>query len=295
MNSSLVRLFPPDPSSGSAPGLDPYIRDPYVGDPYIGDPFIEDPFSAIAAEHRAPPAGRPWVLTNMVASLDGAISIDGRSGKLGGAADAIVFGALRAICDVVVVGAATATAEAYRAPKPIGEQQSRRAERGQARRPRLAIVSGSLSFPLDLPALLEAGRTDPDRTDQDRVAPVLVFTGSAAPTARLEALAEVAEVVVSPSESVHPGWLLTELAARSLRIALLEGGPTLNGQFLAADLIDEWNLTISPLLAGGTSGRAVSGGANQTPVGFELDRVWTGGGLLFGRWTRPSIDTGTTT
>ena len=44
----------------------------------------------------------------MVASVDGAISLDGRSQPISGATDWFLFGLQRALADVIVVGAGTA-------------------------------------------------------------------------------------------------------------------------------------------------------------------------------------------
>jgi 5-amino-6-(5-phosphoribosylamino)uracil reductase len=68
---------------------------------------------------------------------------------------------------------------------------------------------------------------------------------------------------------------------------LSEGGPSLNGQLIAEDLIDEWNLTISPILAGGTSKRPATGQELLPPgLAMALDRVWHQDDLLFCRWIR---------
>lgn len=63
----------------------------------------------------------PWLRVNMVSSLDGAATGEsGRSGSLNNAADKQVFGHLRSLADVIVVGAGTARAEGYRpADRPI--------------------------------------------------------------------------------------------------------------------------------------------------------------------------------
>src|SRR5262245_36804108 len=71
-----------------------------------------DPRSAYALG-RPRPGDRPWLLVNMVTSLDGAVAIDGRSGALGGPGDHLVFHALRSLADVILVGAATVRAERY--------------------------------------------------------------------------------------------------------------------------------------------------------------------------------------
>src|SRR5258706_6627171 len=54
----------------------------------------------------------------MIASVDGAIMVDGRSGGLSGPADRLVFSVLRSLADVIVVGAGTARAERYRQAHP---------------------------------------------------------------------------------------------------------------------------------------------------------------------------------
>lgn len=65
-----------------------------------------------------PPADRPWVIVSMVASVDGATALDGRSGPLGNDTDRAVLGLARAAADVIVVGAATVRAEQYRPVRP---------------------------------------------------------------------------------------------------------------------------------------------------------------------------------
>ena len=60
-------------------------------------------------------AEQTWVRANFVTTLDGAATgDDGRSGSINTGADRDVFALLRALCDVVLVGAGTARAEGYR-------------------------------------------------------------------------------------------------------------------------------------------------------------------------------------
>ena len=71
---------------------------------------------------------------------------------------------------------------------------------------------------------------------------------------------------------------------------MCEGGPSLNGAMVAADVVDEWCLTLSPTVAGGDSSRIVTG----APVGVRghhLVSLLSADGLLFGRWlrTRPEL------
>jgi riboflavin biosynthesis pyrimidine reductase len=58
--------------------------------------------------------GAPMVRLNMVASLDGAVTLEGRSGPLGGSKDQELMGLLRMMADVIMVGANTVRIEGYR-------------------------------------------------------------------------------------------------------------------------------------------------------------------------------------
>ena len=62
-------------------------------------------------------------MVNMVASVDGAIAIDGVSGGLGGDGDSMAFRAIRASCDWIVAAAGTIRAERYRIPEPPRKPQ----------------------------------------------------------------------------------------------------------------------------------------------------------------------------
>ena len=63
----------------------------------------------------------PWLRVNMVATVDGAANgANGKTGSINDDIDRRVFQALRAMADVIVVGAGTARVEGYRpAPTPI--------------------------------------------------------------------------------------------------------------------------------------------------------------------------------
>lgn len=225
----------------------------------------------VAAEARPPHPDRPWVLVNMVASLDGAIAVDGRSGALGGPADKAMLSALRAIADVILVGAGTARAEGYGPPRPSAATRAARLARGQAETPRLAVVTRSLLLDLRAPLFTEA-----------EAAPAICTCATADPERR-DAAAAVAEVLVAGDDTVDLGEALRQLHRLGARVVTCEGGPSLNGDLLAAGLVDEWDLTISPLLVGGSAGRASRGPA-APPEWMHLDRLLEADGLLLGRW-----------
>lgn len=238
---------------------------------------VINPVEAVALERRLPHSNRPWVMTNMITSLDGGTAVDGLSGPLGGPADLSVFVALRAVADLIVVGAATASAESYKPPRPAANIQAARTARGQAARPTIVVVSRSLSLDPSEPLF-----SDPDHRP-------IILTVDDAPDDRATRLAEVADLVTAGSGNVDLALGLKTLRPQG-RVVLLEGGPSLNGQFIAADLVDEWNQTIAPVLVSGPSARPATGPAPAAPATLELDRLWAGGGLLFGRWVRTDQD-----
>lgn len=231
------------------------------------------PASAHAAASRPAPAHRPWVLVNMVASADGATAVEGVSGGLGGPADKVVFSALRAVADVILVAAGTARAEAYGPPRTPEDRRAERTARGQRPYPRLALVTGSLDLDPRSPMFTEAPE------------PPLVYTVAQAPAARRSALAPQAELVDAGTDRVDLAAVLADLGRRGVATVLCEGGPGLIGQLAAADLIDELDLTTSPLLVGGDS-RRVAVGPPTPPRGLVLAHLWEDDGTLFARYVR---------
>ncbi|MEL7159072.1 MAG: dihydrofolate reductase family protein, partial [Actinomycetota bacterium] len=115
----------------------------------------------------------------------------------------------------------------------------------------------------------------------------LIVTGAAAADDRRRRLQDVAEVITVGDDGVDLGAAIGELGRRGHRVLLAEGGPSLNSQLIADDLVDEWNLSISPLLAAGPSARPAQGRLDVGPPRpMTLARVWMSDDLLFCRWVR---------
>src|SRR3954464_1645111 len=80
--------------------------------------------------------GESWLRVNFVSTLDGAATgADGRSGSINTGADREVFALLRALADVVVVGAGTARAEGYRRAVTATRWRARRQAAGERAAP----------------------------------------------------------------------------------------------------------------------------------------------------------------
>jgi riboflavin biosynthesis pyrimidine reductase len=234
-----------------------------------------DVVTAYAADDRPPPEDRPWVLLNMITSIDGATAVDGLSGGLGGPADKEVFRAIRAVADVILVAAGTLRAEQYGPVRANAAVQRLRRARGQAPIPRLAVVTASLELDVTTPVFADADR------------PPIVFTTTAAVARRGDAVASGCDLRASDGPRVDLG-----AALRALRhddgaaVVLVEGGPSINGTLTESGLVDEVCLSLAPLLVGGPSARLAHGAQTGPPEALELRRVLTADGLLFLRYAR---------
>ncbi|MEU0136282.1 pyrimidine reductase family protein [Streptomyces sp. NPDC006296] len=228
----------------------------------------------LADAYAYPADGRCRLRANMVSTLDGAAQHDGRSQGISCAADMRVFGTLRGLADAIVVGAETARAEGYRPARAREAFAARRAAAGQGPAPAVAVVSASLDLDFSLPLFVSP------------LVPTLVVTGSAAPPDRIRAAREAgAEVVIAGDGSaVDPARAVAELDRRGLRRLLTEGGPRLLGQFVAAGVLDELCLTLSPMLTAGDAQRIAGGPAVSVPERFSLVSLLEEEGFLFTRY-----------
>jgi riboflavin biosynthesis pyrimidine reductase len=207
-----------------------------------------------------PPAQRrPYVFSNFVSTLDGVVSL-GVRGHLGGAdisghnaMDRMVMGLLRAVADVVLIGAGTLNADRRHLWTPEGICPELAAEfhalRDALRKPPTpltVIVSGSGKLNGSLPVFASAGAR----------AVVLTTSAGARELARRQRLAPAAvRAIPTTGPTLSPAVILR--AIRQLEAGnhvLLEGGPRLLGEFYARHLVDEQFLTLSPQLVGRSRG-----------------------------------------
>lgn len=199
------------------------------------------------------PGDRPALVLNMIASLDGRATLDGRTGGLANRADYEMFHALRGAGDAVLVGAGTVRAEGYGPMEQLA-----------------VVVSRSLALPPELGLLRAAGNR------------VVVVTD--APDGELAPCA--ADVSYLRMDVLDLGVALRRLRAEhGVRAIVCEGGPRLNAELLPAGLVDELHLVVSPLLVGGADPLTlVHGAALEPPVRGELAWLLESGGCLFARY-----------
>lgn len=212
-------------------------------------------FDRLYGTRRPAAEGRPWVGVCMITSLDGSTARDGRSGGLGNDGDRAVFGALRRAADAILVGAATARAEQYRAPRRAGQ--------------RIGVVTSTGSVDLST-----------DLFSSGAGFLVMPEDGPPAPHDITVLRAGVGRVDV--------GLALRRLGdvMSAASFVQVEGGPRLNASMLDANCVDELNLSLAPMLVGGDGSRLVAG-AEETIERFDqVHLIADDEGYLFSRWVR---------
>jgi riboflavin biosynthesis pyrimidine reductase len=240
---ALVRTLIDRDQDHLEPSLPPDLRELYDGD----------------LRFRSSPAERPFVVANFVSTLDGVVSYQTK-GQAGGStvsgsdtADGFIMGLLRASADAVIVGARTvydASPEALWIPEytyPDAKHLFREYRVNILQRPEyplLVVVSGSGRLELERAIFQTPGaRTVVITTSAGKDA--LARAGATKlPSVRIDAL-DARCGKIAPLAILR--LLYTQLGVGKL---LHEGGPTLFGQFLAEDAVDELFLTLSPQIAG---------------------------------------------
>ncbi|UQU66447.1 pyrimidine reductase family protein [Couchioplanes caeruleus] len=220
---------------------------------------------------RYPRAAEPTLRVNFVASVDGAVTVDGRSGGLGGPGDKQIFDMLRMTCDALIAAAGTVRTEKYDALRLDDAGRAWRRSHGLPEFPLMVVVSGSLG--LDPGQLIFSDAP---------IRPLVVTTARAVPP---PGLADAAEILALGDETVDLAAMVAELHRRGATQLLCEGGPRLFGSLIEADLVDEVCLTVSPLLAGGTAGR-IAAGSDGPARRLALRSVLSEGDELFLRYAR---------
>ena len=219
-----------------------------------------------------------WVRGNMIASLDGGATDDGKAGGLAGPGDRAVFALMRHVADVIVVGAATVRIENYSGAQLSVAQRQARQRRGQAEVPPIAVVT-------------QSGRPRPRR---EAVHP---HRGAAAdpdlqPIRRRDPAAGSARW---PRSSTHRArdptastrrTALKILAERRLFRVLTEGGPLFLSLLIENGPARRAVPDVAPILVGGVA-RRIATGPGQVHTQMRRTHLLTDDeGYLYTRYVR---------
>ena len=219
-------------------------------------------------------AERAWVRANFISTLDGAATgDDGSSGSINAGADREVFALLRALSDVVLVGAGTARTEGYMRANVRPPWLSLR--QGRPAHPTTAVLSRSGNVP---PALGQ------DREDSGEVLMITCARATVEAIDRARDTLGEDQVIVTGADTVDLAAAIDSLAARGLQRILCEGGPHVMRDLTVSGRLDELCLTIAPTLVAGEHPRITAGAAVTANLLPRL--LIESQGTILGRWTR---------
>ena len=235
--------------------------------PGAGGAGTEDLDDAALVEAYRLPAGRS-LRVDFVVSLDGSVTVEGRSGGLGSPGDKRVFRMLRALADAVLVGHGTAAAEGYRpvlADSAVGRLRT------------------AIGRPASAPVAVVSRRASLAPGDRLAVPSTILVTCAAADAGRRAALADAGvTVLVCGDDDVDLPAALDALADRGLEQLVCEGGPVLLSAALEAGVVDELDLSVAPALVGGPD--RLLAGRLPGVVRTRLLQVLEEDGVLFTRY-----------
>lgn len=187
------------------------------------------------------PPDRPYVLVNMVSSVDGKVVIDGTEQGIGSKVDQRLMRELRVHADVILNGAGTLRVSG--ASPRLGDPglEALRVARGKPRLPTSAVISRAGHLPFERSFFTARGEFD-----------AVVYLSDSATEGRQREVREAGRPLV-----LVPHGHEVRAALRHMRehlgaaVMLCEGGPDINAELFALDAVDELFLSIGPVIVGG--------------------------------------------
>lgn len=185
------------------------------------------------------PQHRPHICLSAALSVDGCINdTSGRRLILSNAEDLDAVDALRASCDALLVGAGTLRADDPRLVLRSEERRKERVARGLSPDP--------IKVTLTRNGNLDAGASFFSVGSAEKI----VYCPRQREAALRTSLGEVATVIAAGDGTVSLEHVVANLFARGVRRLLIEGGTSINTQFLSAGLVDELRLAVAPFFVG---------------------------------------------
>ncbi len=222
-----------------------------------------------------PGTPEPCIRAVMISSVDGTSTVDGRSGGLGTPTDRLVYDAMRARADLVLVGSETALTEDYGPARTAAVWADRR----PGPPPVILVFTRTLSD-----ALIDHCTRAGDGLQ--------VVVGHETPGDRVAAAREQGVTVHALDQGPLRRSVRSLAAHFGASEVALEGGPGLLGTFLREGVVDELVLSVAPeLIIGGEDSPLVTG-TGTTRVGMRVATAFTcPRGGLYTRWVVTGADT----
>ena len=217
--------------------------------PYASDSVnLREMYGAPRSRHSS---GRPSIGLCMVMSIDGSTVVEGKSTLLSNPADRDVLISLRSAAETIVVGAGTIREEMYEVPSKKGL--------------RVGVVTRTGKMDLNT-NLFKSG-----------VGFLIMPEDAKQPDTEFDL-----QIVRAGKGNVDLQLAMSQLPGTFVQ---LEGGALLNASMFAANLVDEINLTISPMVTGADSPR-LANGAPPLHSDYEVAHILEDNGFMFIRYLR---------
>jgi riboflavin biosynthesis pyrimidine reductase len=242
-------------------------------------------------------SGESFVYSNYVTSLDGRIAVPHptKAGmvvpdQITNPRDWRLFQELAVQADILITsgrylrdyaeGRAQEILRVYDDPQ-FADLKDWRTEHGLSPQPDMAVISGSLDFPVP-PALVQGDRN------------IVVITTNQADPERIKALeSQTGKFIIAGEGSVNGYSLVESLLDMGYRIIYNTTGPKVLHLLLAAGVLDRLYLTfVNRLLGGSPFSSVVEGGLLDPPADFSLNTIYldphalNGLGQLFTSYNR---------
>ncbi len=218
---------------------------------------------------------RPYVFINVAMTADGKIDTFERKGSaISSRRDKDRVDELRAGADAIIVGGKTLLEENPKLTVKSEALREGRVRRGMPPNPiKVGIVSGADIHP---------------DSDFLNVGParIVIFTTNRTSKEQVDFLrGRDADVFIHESERVDLSQALEKLYELGARRVMIEGGGTLNFEFLRLRLVDELMIYIAPMIFGGDHAPTLAAGAGlarSEAIALKLTNVETyeDGGIL---------------
>jgi riboflavin biosynthesis pyrimidine reductase len=238
----------------------------------------------------------PHIFSNFVTTLDGVVSLHVRGHANGrdisgcNEQDRLVMGLLRAVADVVVVGAGALAADKQHVwtpeticPALASDFAHLRKALGKSGPPLNVVVSGSGTLDLRLPVFSSGA-----------VQVMVITTTAGAKRLAEQRIPKTVDIraVRSRGSVIAPGTICSEICkVHGVKQILLESGPRLTADFYQQRLVSEQFLTLAPQIAGRKAGDRRLGMvmgrqfAPRNPLWGQLVDVRRAGSHLFLRYS----------
>lgn len=216
----------------------------------------------------------PWLVANFALTADGKVSTRNHTpARFTSPADKSLLSEIRAEMDAVIAGARTVAADNMSMGISREALRKKRVKAGKPAVPARVIVSNS-------------GKISPAwKVFQNDSSSIVVFSTVAMPETTRTALASRADIWLFEQATVPMREALGILHEEyNVRRAVCEGGPTLIRGLMQDDLIDEFRLTLAPVIFGGIEAPSLLGTSGDFlphPARFEISSHRVSGGECY--------------